>query len=440
MSAPRLKVLMLGWEFPPIMAGGLGTACFGLCNALKQYADVTLVLPRSTPSMQQEQMNILGVNYYGLDDAVNEQPPQPWQEIVEEVIEIPGNELHPYPVTEVHRRVIEHVPETVFEDKEGIRALFSTDEPYGANIMHKVAVYSEIVAKIVQNKDFDIIHAHDWVTYTAAVRIKQLTGKPLVVHVHSLETDRIGTHAKFMYGNAVFDIEKYGMTEADLCIPVSHYTKQCAAEHYGIDPDKCRPVYNAIDPEPVYRIERNAGDKIVLFLGRITFQKGPKYMAETAYKVVQRFPNVIFFVAGVGDQLDQLKDMVTQMGVRDKFVFGGFLKKAQVKQVLAQADVYFMPSVSEPFGLSALEAAQNQIPCVLSNQAGVSEVLDFALKADYWDTDKFANYIYALLNYEGIRQELVAHTADDLDEMSWDQSAQNVLTVYHEAIAKVKGV
>lgn len=436
MSAGRLKVLMLGWEYPPIMAGGLGTACYGLCNALKAHADITLVLPKSSAAMVQDNLQILGVNQYGLDQAATvEQPPHRWEEIVEEVIEVPGNELHPYPISAVHKRVIEHLEFDLSDDAE-VRALYETDEPYGPNIMQKVAVYAEVVSKLALTKDFDIIHAHDWVTYTAGVRIKELTGKPLVVHVHSLETDRIGTQAKYMQANAVYDIERYGMTEANLCIPVSHFTKQCAADHYGIHPDKCRPVYNAIDPEPTYRIDRAEGDKIVLFLGRITFQKGPEYMAETAYKVLQRYPKVVFFVAGIGDQLDQLKHRVQQLGIRDKFVFGGFLKKAQVKQVLAQADVYFMPSVSEPFGLSALEAAQFQIPCVLSTQAGVSEVMDFALKADYWDTDRFANYIYALLNYEGIRQELIEHTTENLEEMSWDRSARDVLAVYHEALTQ----
>lgn len=429
---------MLGWEYPPVMAGGLGTACYGLCNALKEYADITLVLPKSTPAMVQDRMRILGMNYFGLDPDATlvEQPPIAWEELVEEVVEIPGNELHPYPISEVHKRVVAHVGTATPDNSEEVRALYSTDEPYGANIMHKVAVYAEVVSELVAKKDFDVIHAHDWVTYTAAVRVKHLTGKPLVVHVHSLETDRIGTHAKYMHENAVYDIEKYGMQEADLCIPVSHFTKQCAADHYGIDPDKCRPVYNAIDPEPTYRIERNEGDKIVLFLGRITFQKGPEYMAETAYKVIQKYPNVVFFVAGVGDQLDKLKNRVNQLGIREKFVFGGFLKKPQVRAVLAQADVYFMPSVSEPFGLSALEAAQYQIPCVLSNQAGVSEVMDFALKADYWDTDKFANYIYALLNYDGIRQEMIEHTAEELEDMSWDASARAVLEIYKEAIGR----
>lgn len=434
MSERKLKVLMLGWEYPPVMAGGLGTACYGLCNALKAYADITLILPKTSPNMIADQLKLVGINELGISpETTIEQPVRAWSEIVEEVIEVDGQGLSPYPISAVHKRVIEHL-ETDPDNSEAVRALYDTNEPYGANIMQKVAVYAEVVSKLALNYEFDVIHAHDWVTYTAGVRLKQLTGKPLVVHVHSLETDRIGTHAKFMAENAVYDIEKYGMTEADLCIPVSHYTKNCAAEHYGIDADKCRPVYNAIDPEDTYRIEKRVGDKIVLFLGRVTYQKGPEFMAETAYKVLQKYPSVVFFVAGIGDQLDILKNRIEQLGIRDRFVFGGFLKKNQVKQVLAQADVYFMPSVSEPFGLSALEAAQYQIPCVLSNQAGVSEVLDFALKADYWDTDRFANYIYALLNYEGLRQELIEHTREDLDDISWDNSAQEVIKIYNEVL------
>jgi glycosyltransferase involved in cell wall biosynthesis len=291
-----------------------------------------------------------------------------------------------------------------------------------------------VVSKLALTKDFDIIHAHDWITYPAALAIKAATGKPLVLHVHSLETDRIGTRAKHMI-NAVYEIEKNGMLGADLLMPVSHYTKGCAIEHYGIPEHKFRPVYNAIDPEPTYRIEKQQDDKIVLFLGRITFQKGPEFMAETAFKVIQKYPKVLFFVAGVGDQLDILQARVEQLGISSKYFFAGFLKKNAVKQVLAQSDVYFMPSVSEPFGLSALEAAQFDIPCVLSSQAGVSEVMDFALKADYWDTDKFANYIYALLNYDGIRQDMIENTREELEEISWDTTAHEVLKVYDEALA-----
>lgn len=416
---------MLGWEFPPIMAGGLGTACYGLCKALAQYAEITLIIPRAEKTLELESVNILGLNYLGLDKELPYKGSTYTYETLEEVIYVEAD-LNPYPMG-IAFTTITHTVDV--DDSEAIRALYNTNEPYGPNILEKVRVYAEVVGKVALSKDFDVIHAHDWITYPAAAKIKELTGKPLVLHIHSLETDRIGSKAK--YGiNMVYEIELKGMQAADRLIPVSHFTKECAVEHYGIDPEKFFPVYNAIDPAPTYRIPRELDEKIVLFLGRVTFQKGPEFMAETAYKLLLKYPKVKFFVAGVGDMLQQLKDLTQAQGTYDKFIFAGFLKKPQVQQILAQADVYFMPSVSEPFGLSALEAAQFGIPSVLSQQSGVAEVMDHALKADYWDTDKFANYIYALLNYEGIRTDIIENTSKDIDAMSWDESAREVYKVY----------
>jgi glycogen synthase len=421
----KLKILMLGWEFPPIMAGGLGTACYGLCKALSQYADITLIIPRSVQTPQLEDVNILGLNFLGLDPQLPYKGTTYNWETVEEVIYVEAD-LNPYPMG-IAYSVQQHSVNV--DDAEAVRNLYSSNEPYGPNIMEKVRVYADVVSQIALTKDFDVIHAHDWITYPAAAKIKELTGKPLVLHIHSLETDRIGARAKFGI-NMVYEIEMKGMQAADRLIPVSHFTKECAIEHYGIDPAKFHPVYNAIDPAPTFRIEREWDEKIVLFLGRVTFQKGPEFMAETAFKLLKKYPKVKFFVAGIGDMLQQLKDLTMAQGTYDKFIFAGFLKKPQVQQILAQADVYFMPSVSEPFGLSALEAAQFGIPSVLSQQSGVAEVMDHALKADYWDTDKFANYIYALLNYEGIRSDIIENTNKDIDSMSWDDSARDVYKVY----------
>lgn len=424
-----MKVLMLGWEFPPILTGGLGTACYGLCRALAKYDDVTLIIPRMDKSLSLDGVNILGLNYLGIDEELPyEDAPVPYESFAD--VTYVDAQLNPYPMGIAFRQAAEPVTKA-----QEVRDLYNTNESYGPNIMQKVATYAEVVTKIALTKEFDVIHAHDWITYPAAVALKQATGKPLVLHIHSLETDRIGTQAKNQV-NAVYEIEQKGMQQADLLIPVSHYTKMCAIEHYGIDPNKFMPVYNAIDPEDTFRVDREIDEKIVLFLGRITFQKGPEFMAETAFKLLHKYSKVKFFVAGVGDQLQKLKDLTASMGIADKFIFAGFLKKPMVQKILAQADVYFMPSVSEPFGLSALEAAQFQIPCVLSIQSGVAEVMDHALKADYWDTERFANYIYALLNYEGIRQDMITNTVEEIDAMSWDQSAQDVHEVYLAATGR----
>ena len=431
MEEKRLQILMLGWEFPPVVAGGLGTACYGLCKALSQYADITLILPRSEKGQKLEDIaniNILGLNFTGIDEELPYTPPAVAYETFSEVTYVDAD-LNPYPLGIAYTK-IEHT----IGSAQDVRELYSTAEPYGANIMKKVAVFADVVSQIALTKEFDVIHAHDWITYPAAVKIKQATGKPLVLHIHSLETDRIGTKAKFQE-NMVYEIEKKGMEAADRLIPVSFFTKDCAVAHYNIAPEKFYPVYNAIDPAPVFRIPRETDEKIVLFLGRITFQKGPEFMADTAVKVLQKYPKVKFFVAGVGDMLQQLKDLTQAQGISDNFIFAGFLNKARVHQILAQADVYFMPSVSEPFGLSALEAAQFGIPAVLSQQSGVAEVMDHALKADFWDTDRFANYIYALLNYEGIRQDMLENTKKEIDAMSWSESARDVHSVYETLFA-----
>lgn len=424
---------MLGWEFPPVLTGGLGTACYGLCKNLSNYADITLLIPRSESKDQLENVKILGMNYVGLDPEIKFDTQPAYETFVTRVEYIPGD-FNPYPTyTGYYREFQEKAVIPVEDNSEAVRWLYSTDEPYGANIMEKVAVFEKIATAVALNHDFDVIHAHDWITYPAALRIKQMTGKPLVMHIHSLETDRVGPHAKYQE-NAVYDIERNGMQHADLLMPVSQYTAQCAMEHYGIWPGKFRPVHNGIDPSETFRIEKKPGEKIVLFLGRITYQKGPEFMAETAFKLLKKFSNVKFFVAGKGDQLEKLKQLTADAGIGDKFHFAGFLNKKQVEEILAQTDVYFMPSVSEPFGLSALEAAQFGNPVVLSAQSGVAEVLPHSLKADYWDTDRFANYIYALLNYDGIRDELTTHTLEDLDEITWDDSAKMVYRVYQEAL------
>jgi hypothetical protein len=418
------KVLMLGWEFPPVLTGGLGTACYGLAKALSKYAEIELLIPQSDKDTKLENVHIRGMNYFGINGGQTVEVPMQALEEFAKVKKIPAPSLNPYPVG------IGFEKEAVaLKSPEAIRALYSGIEPYGPNIMQKVATYAEVAVRMALETEFDVIHAHDWITFPAAVRIKEITGKPLVIHIHSLETDRVGELAKGDW-NRVYEVEKKAMEKADRIIPVSHYTQECAIKNYGISEEKFYPVHNAIDPEESFRLPNKSGEKLVLFLGRVTFQKGPEFMVETAWKLLQVYPDVKFFVAGVGDMLEKLKALVLERKIDHKFVFAGFLSQSNVKKVLAQADVYFMPSVSEPFGLSALEAAGFDVPCVISRQSGVAEVLPNALNANFWDTGKFANYIYGLLNYTGIREEMVERTKQDLSKLSWDDAAQDMMEVY----------
>ena len=415
---------MLGWEFPPVLTGGLGTACYGLAKALSKYAEIELFIPQADKETTLENVHIRGMNFFGINGGQTiEVPMQPLEEFAK-VRKIPAPSLNPYPVG------IGFEKEAVaLKSPEAIRALYSGSEPYGPNIMQKVATYAEVAVRMALETEFDVIHAHDWITFPAAVRIKEITGKPLVIHIHSLETDRVGDLAKGDW-TRVYEVEKKAMEKADRIIPVSRYTQDCAIKNYGISEEKFYPVHNAIDPEESFRLPNKSGEKLVLFLGRVTFQKGPEFMVETAWKLLQVYPDVIFFVAGVGDMLEKLKALVLERKIDHKFVFAGFLSQSNVKKVLAQADVYFMPSVSEPFGLSALEAAGFDVPCVISRQSGVAEVLPNALNANFWDTGKFANYIYGLLNYSGIREEMVERTKQDLSRLSWDDAAKDVMEVY----------
>ena len=415
----RKKVLMLGWEYPPFLTGGLGTACHGLANALKEYVDLTMIIPKYDQAYVDAKLNILGLNKFESTFLEQNKPEPTFRTFFIEA----GIDFSPYPVG-IAFEVTEDV--TPIDER---KALFGSDEPYGPQILAKVHRYREMVLELASSLDFDIIHAHDWLTFPAALALKELTGKPLVVHIHSLETDRIGEQHDFS-GNAVFEIERSAMQQADRIVPVSEFTKKCAIRNYGIQSAKFFPVYNAMEETVPYKLGKEGDDKLVLFLGRITFQKGPEFMVETAHKLTSKYKKVKFVVAGTGDKLAQLQAMVSQRGLDERFIFTGFLPKSAVRDVLAQTDVYFMPSVSEPFGLSALEAAQFDVPCIVSTQSGVSEVLPNSLQADFWDTDKFANYIFALLNYQGLRQDVIDNTKQDITTLTWDESAKDVMLVY----------
>jgi len=421
------KILMLGWEFPPLLTGGLGQACYGLFKALSNHADLTVIIPRSEKSLKLKNIKIIGLNNLGLESSEVEEEEISLEDFAD--VRYIDADLNPYPINTAFFSDPAFSLETLaLKDPEEIRALYNTSETYGPNIMQKVATYTEIVSDIAKTKSFDIIHAHDWITFPAALKIKEATGKPLVVHVHSLETDRVGVNAR----NTVYDIELATLEAADKIIPVSKFTRDCIIKNYGIDEKKIFPIYNSIDPIETFREEKKIREKIIAFVGRITYQKGPELMIETAERLSKKVDNFKFVIAGTGDRLKDIIKMSAEKGLSDKFIFTGFLSKKYVNRLLAQADVYFMPSVSEPFGLSALEASQFGVPCVLSKQSGVVEVLPNVLKANCWDVDKLSNYLYALLNYEGIRKHLIEHTKKDIDRMSWTHSADQVMEVYRQ--------
>jgi glycosyltransferase involved in cell wall biosynthesis len=398
MEYNRIRVLMLGWEFPPILTGGLGPACYGLAKALASFTELKIILPKSDLNFKMKRVNLIGLNHFEFDESSGELYVNDYRQFL--ASEFITEEMNSQPA-ELRLK---------WEDYDipgaDVKSLFNEKDSYGDNVMLKVQAYASAVELLSEKIEFDVIHAHDWITYPAGVRLKQKTGKPLLVHVHSLETDRAHPEAF----NQVYNIEKKGMANADRVLPVSEYTKNSIINHYGIDAAKIFPVYNAIESETAFKVDRDDNEKWILFLGRITRQKGPEFLLETMIKLCRKMSNVKFFVAGSGDQSDWLIEKVNEAGLKEQVVFTGFITREKISELLASADAFFMPSVSEPFGLSALEAAQFNVPCVVSKQSGVSEVLLNVLKADCWDTDKFANYLYAVCHYTGLRETMIRLT------------------------------
>ncbi|HEY8400441.1 MAG TPA: glycosyltransferase family 4 protein, partial [Cytophagaceae bacterium] len=313
---------------------------------------------------------------------------------------------------------------------EGEKNIFKMGDLYGDDVINKVIEYAKYTARLSANMDFDIIHCHDWMTFLAGVEIKALSGKPLVLHVHSLDYDRGGPESQ----GWVYQLERYAMNYADIIIPVSRYTGNIAQSHYGIDPRKIFPVHNGADPVHVFHDTKDFPEKLILFLGRVTGQKGPQYFLDIASKVIEHVPNVRFVMAGTGDRLRHLIESGAYRQIGNKFHFTGFLNKEKVNKLLSIADVYCMPSVSEPFGLSALEAAQFGVPCVISKQSGVSEVLYGALKADFWDVDKMASHIIALLKNDSLRDQVVRDAFKDLENCTWERAAESVSHIYNQLV------
>lgn len=430
----KLKVLMLGWEFPPIINGGLGVACFGLSKALAEIVDLSLILPKSEPGFVLENVDLIGINQLDIAQfKTHAESKHKSYDIFKDVTFVDAN-FAPYQNYETETKASKKVgtkseSEKIKSDQvtaDDLHAFDSVGDIYGSDIWEKIQKYAKVVSKLAQSREFDVIHAHDWMTFIAGLQVKHESGKPLVLHIHSLETDRTGIGNR----GGVFQLEKYAMELADLVIPVSNYTASVITHHYGIEEDKVVAVHNGIEPVSPYKTEKPFPEKLILFLGRLTGQKGPGYFLETAQKVISLYPNVRFVMAGSGDKLKSLIEAGAFKQMGSKFHFTGFLPNEKVLELLSMADVYCMPSVSEPFGLSALEAAQFGVPCVISNQSGVAEVLPSALSADFFDVNQMAKHIVNLLKDDKLKNEVVNNGYDDLKKVSWEYAAQKILSLY----------
>ncbi len=421
---------MFGWEFPPHIAGGLGTACLGLTRGLAKHGvEVLFVMPKASGDEDQSAVRIINASdveslyeFATLDEY--------WNNI--NFLEI-GSNLRPYMDPETfEREVSESLKGEHSERGISFRNRYQFSGRYGANLYEEVARYALVAATIAKQQSFDVIHAHDWLTYAAGIAAKKVSGKPLVIHVHATEFDRSGENVN----SIVYGIERQGMLAADRVITVSNLTRNIVINRYGIDPDKVITIHNAVDFQSYsdLDVDRGVPEKIVTFLGRITFQKGPEYFIEAAAKVLKRYPNVRFVMAGSGDMLNGSIRRVAQLKIATKFHFTGFLKGGDVQKMFAHSDVYVMPSVSEPFGISPLEAMRSGVPTIISKQSGVAEVLKHAIKVDFWDVDAMADAIHGLLAYPALSLFAGKHGLEEVNTLKWENAAYKLKGVYEELI------
>ncbi len=428
-----MRVLMFGWEFPPHITGGLGTACYGLTKGLAKHdVDVIFVVPKAYGDEDQQAVRLVNASSVPFD-LKDEEYKEFWSHI--KYMEV-GSNIIPYVDPEEYTRTYEENKKTGESFTSNVFSKhYEFSGKYGLNLMEEVSRYALIASGLAGKEDFDVIHAHDWLTYPAGIAAKKTSGKPLVVHMHATEFDRSGENIN----TQVFGIERDGMMAADKVITVSNLTRKIVIERYGIDPEKVVTVHNAVDhsmAEEVVNIQKPYKEKLVTFLGRITFQKGPEYFIEAAYKILQKNKNVRFVMAGSGDMLNKMIERVAQLNIADKFHFAGFLKGADVDHIFSMSDVFVMPSVSEPFGIVPLEAMRSNVPVVISKQSGVAEILVHALKVDFWDVDGMADAINGLLQYDSISSMFRKLGKVEVENLKWENAALKIKAVFESALLK----
>jgi len=479
-----LRVLMLGWEFPPFISGGLGTACYGLTKALSRAkTDVTFVLPKAVGAEFQEGQHVKllspqspasaqggpGIqgnrtpqdvsSTYAYQPELNEADAEAFERVTFKAV--PSRFSHPYPGAGLglvggdirggaigsgthggggYRGVPPfNRPMSVLQAEDN-----HTHSPrpvngpgdYSGDLIAEARRYAALCIDLAHGQSFDVVHAHDWLTFPAGMAVAAAYGKPLIVHVHSTEFDRSGD----LVNQQVYDVERRGMHAAMRVIAVSYLTKSIIHKNYSVPNDKIDVVYNGIEngvplkPDPPAKITIDKGDKVVLFLGRITMQKGPEVFIAAAKKVLQKLDKVKFIMAGSGDKVRDVIELAAREGIGHKVTFTGFVRGDDVARVFKMADVFVMPSVSEPFGIAPLEAISHDVPVIISKTSGVSEVLKHALKVDFWDVDDIANKIIAVLRHESLSKTLRSEADLELRKLTWDGAAQRCLDIYQTAI------
>jgi len=428
---------MLGWEFPPFISGGLGTACYGLTRAMsRQGTEIVFVLPRSVPEQYSSHVKLAS----GIGPRISGSEVFGSEEFSNVTFRSIPSLMRPYQSPASFKQnlsegEVSELAELLAETKTiSMESLKSGGLNYGGDMYREVQRYARLATLIARQEEFDVIHAHDWMTYPAGMAVSGMSGKPLVVHIHSTEFDRSGENVNQM----VYDIERQGMHYADRVIAVSHLTRDIVLSRYSVDPEKVKVVYNAIEPNGNFTrpipSSISSREKIVLFLGRITMQKGPEYFIAAAKKVLEVMDDVKFVMAGAGDMTRRAIEMAAEMGIGHKVLFTGFLRGDDVDRVFQMADLFVMPSVSEPFGLVPLEALRNDVPVIISKQSGVSEILNHVLKVDFWDIDEMANKIVAVLRHPPLQAALREHGGFEVRKLSWDDAARQCNEIYESVM------
>jgi len=397
---------MLGWELPPHNSGGLGVACYHLCKALaKRDIDIEFILPYKADH---------GIDFMEITAAT------------------------PQDVASVIKSGIAY---------DSYKYIYSDGTVEWYDMFDQQAMYEVAVGQIVSQRHFDIIHAHDWLTFRAALRAKEILGCPVILHVHSVESDRAGGNR---CNPMVREIEEIAFQAADRIVAVSDFTRQAIARDYGIPLDKIEVVHNSIERSDIVPLEYNLvntyqylaalraqGYRVVANVGRLTIQKGLPNLLRAAKIVIDKAPKTMFIIVGSGEQYFELLQMSADLGIAKHVIFTGFQRGKAWRDALNIADLFVMPSVSEPFGLAPLEAIGYGTPAMISKQSGVSEVLYNALKVDFWDIDEMANQIIAVVQNDPLRNELLMNSAKELDRLSWNNAADKIAHLYDRYAAGV---
>ncbi len=430
-----MNVLMFGWEFPPNISGGLGTACQGILKGLStcENIHISFVIPKAHG-------NEVSANNFEIvsADRININADTFTEEQVNKVsfLEV-TSKLVPYLTPESFSErytSTEYIGIQTEDSRKEIRINFSGK--YGPNLFDEINNFAVVAKTIATNTQFQLIHAHDWLTFPAAIAAKHISGKPLIVHIHSTDFDRSGGSAN----PSIYDIEKQGMEEADQIITVSNRIKNRLIDQYNIPSSKITTIYNAIEHEPDEMITlhpRKQKHKIVTFLGRVTIQKGPEYFVEVARLIIRKMKNVHFVMAGSGEMMNNIVDLCAKYGIGNRFHFSGFLSGSDVTKMLQQSDIFIMPSVSEPFGIVPLEAMKANVPTIISLQSGVSELIRNVVKTDFWDINAMADAVYGILRHKKLSRTLIKEGQFEVSNLNWESSAKQIEQVYINTISNL---